>query len=182
MISLTVYLSCLLVTCAASALAAVSDFRGLTIPNIYSGLIAGSYLICILVLTALGHGALLPPLFSSVLAALIFFAITFVMFAAKILGAADSKLGTACVLWMGLSGFVAFLFYMTVFGGVLALISIVLRKWKPIKNPPAGSWLEKAQAGENKVPYGIAIFLGMLVSFVNLGYFNLNSFASFFPG
>ena len=100
----------------------------------------------------------------------------------KILGAADSKLGTACALWMGFQGFTGFLFYMTIFGGVLALASLVLKKWKPIKTPSAGSWLEKAQRGENKVPYGIAIFAGMLASFVNLGYFSFETFASFLSG
>lgn len=182
MIGLTVYLACIFITCAVAFLAATSDYKGMTIPNHYSAIIAGSFLLCTLVLHFTGYPPIWPSVKSALIAAFIFFAVTFIMFAMRILGAADSKLGTACALWMGFHGLTSFLFYMTIFGGVLAIASLVLKKWKPLKTPRPGSWIEKAQMGENKVPYGIAIFTGMLASFVNLGYFDYETFASFLSG
>lgn len=182
MFSLIIYLSGLLVSVAAGFLAARSDLRGFTIPNLYSFMIGGGYIACFVLLSLTGQTSLLPPLFSSLLAALLFFCISFAMFALNILGAADSKLGTAYAFWIGLAGLPAFLFYMTIFGAFIAVFSLVLRKFKPFKNPPVGTWFEQAQSGSNKIPYGVAIFTGMLVSFINLGYFKYETFVSFFSG
>lgn len=72
-----------------------------------------------------------------------------------------------------------FLFYMALVGGVLGLVALALRKWKPVKNPAEGSWIARVQAGENKVPYGAAIAAGALASFVELGYFSSEVLSSF---
>ncbi len=182
MIALTVFLSCLFVVCAAGVMASLSDLRGLVIANFYSLIVAGAFGLCFLCLILLGNADVLPPLVSSLLAAAVFFGITFVMFSLGMLGAADSKLGTTYALWVGLPGLAPFLFYMTLTGGLLALVSVILRKWSPVKNAKEGSWVHSVQEGHSKVPYGVAIFVGALASFLNLGYFEYETFVSLIRG
>ncbi|MDB2682928.1 prepilin peptidase [Alphaproteobacteria bacterium] len=179
MLSLVVFLSCLFVVCAVGVLASLSDLRGLTIPNIYTVIVGGAFAVCYAGLYIFGGADVLPSLVSSLIAAVIFFGITFAMFSLKMLGAADSKLGTAFALWVGLSGLPPFLFYMTIAGGVLAVVSLVLRKWAPVKSAPEGGWVHMVQSGHSKVPYGVAIFAGVLASFADLGYFKYETFVSF---
>jgi prepilin peptidase CpaA len=172
MLALIIYLTCLFVTLAVAVMAAWSDFKGLTIPNWHSGVIIASFFACYLLLWLLGDAAALGGILSHLVSALMIFAITVALFALKTMGAGDSKLSTALAFWFSISGLPAFLFYMTLIGGLIGVSAIAMHKWKPFKTAPAGSWVARAQAGENKVPYGIAIAAGALASFVKLGYFS----------
>jgi prepilin peptidase CpaA len=178
-IVLTIFLLCVLAALGVGVLAGVSDFRGLSIPNLYSLLIGGAFVVCYAVLWMAGRGDVVGSLSSHLLAAVAVFFLTFSMFAAKSLGAADSKLGTVYALWVGSTGLMPFLFYTALAGGVLGLAALGLRRWKPVKAPVAGSWVAAVQGGESKVPYGIAIVAGALASFVELGYFKPEVLASF---
>ncbi len=173
MLSLILFLSCLCVALGVGVLSALSDMRGLTIPNKYSLIVILAFLAAyggLWVLGGVGSGFVFFGPLSHALSALIVFVVTLVFFALRTLGAADSKLATAYALWVGLEGLAAFLVYMTLAGGVVALLSLIFKKWKPFKVPREGSWVARVQAGESKVPYGVAIFFGALVSFVKLGY------------
>lgn len=171
MFFLILFLSCLLVALGTGVLAGWSDFRGLVIPNLYSAIVLGAF--------ALAWGGMLladgPSVFSGIGshlgAALVMFVATYGMFAARMIGAADSKIGTAFALWVGLKGLVPFLFFMTLAGGVLGVAALSLRRWKPWPGAPEGSWPARAQAGENAVPYGIAIVVGAFAAMVAVGYF-----------
>jgi Flp pilus assembly protein protease CpaA len=180
MILLILFLACVFVVVATGVLAAVSDFRGLVIPNLYSGLVIGAFVVCYAGLWLGGaQGTVFSPISSHILAAVVVFAVTLVMFLLKGLGAADSKLGTGFALWTGLQGLLPFLFYMALVGGLLGIAALILRKIKPIQGLRADSWIARVQAGENKVPYGIAIVIGALASFVKLGYFDPGVLSSF---
>lgn len=167
------------VALGTGALAAVSDLKSLTIPNIYSVLVCGAFLVTYVSMVFFGHDDLFFPFLSHLLGALIVFIVTLVMFAFGLLGAADSKLATAFALWVGLKGLFVFLFYMTLFGGILGVCALLLRRFKPFKSPAEGTWISVAQSGGNKVPYGVAIFLGALISFLTLGFFDYEHLASF---
>jgi len=182
MLSLIIFLTSIFLIIVIGAKASWSDMQGLTIPNKYTVAAFGVYIVCFLSLKLLGRADILPSLQSSLLGALIFFGVTFAMFAAKLLGAADSKLGTALSLWMGAKALPFFLFYMTLMGGVLALVALFLKKKPLIKDPKPGSWIDQVQKGDSKVPYGVAIFVGMLATFVKLGYFKYETFVSFIVG
>ncbi len=171
MIALVIFLICIFVIVAVGALAAWSDLKGMTIPNWHSGVVMGSFFVAFFAMRFLGHGEVFSSIFSHLVAGGIVFLMTVVLFALKSIGAADSKLSTAYAFWAGVHGLPAFLFYMTLAGGLIGLTAIALGKWKPVKNPPAGSWVARVQAGENKVPYGVAIVVGALACFLNLGYF-----------
>jgi prepilin peptidase CpaA len=179
MILLTIFLMFVFVALAMGVLASISDLKGLTIPNLYSGIIIGAFALCYAIMWLGGRDDVFGSLSSHILAALIVFLVTLVMFMLKGLGAADSKLGTAYALWVGIQGLMPFLFYMALTGGLLGVVALLLRKYKPFKNPKAGSWIDRVQAGESKVPYGIAIALGALASFVELGYFSPEVLSSF---
>lgn len=77
-------------------------------------------------------------------------------------------------LWVGIGGLMPLFFFMALFGGILGVSTLMLRKWKPVKEPSKGSWIERAQAGAQDVPYGIAIFAGALVAFWQMGYLQPN--------
>ncbi len=179
MFLLIIYLACLFVAVGTGVLAGMSDIRGLKIPNMYSVVVILAFVVCYGVLWAFGREDVLSSLSSHLLGAVIVFGVTAAMFAFGMIGAADSKLGTAYALWVGLRGIFPFLFYMTLVGGLLGLVSLVIKKRKPFKSPPEGSWIAQVQAGESKVPYGVAIVIGALASFVNIGYFSVDVLASF---
>ncbi len=179
MILLILFLACVFVALGAGVFAGLSDFRGLVIPNSYSVVIMAAFFAAYFFLWVGRHEGMFYGLTSCLLAGLLVFGITAAMFAARAIGAADSKLATAYALWMGIPGLVPFIFYTTLAGGLLGIAAIVLRKYKPIKTPKEGTWVARVQAGENKVPYGIAIVGGALASFVKLGYFDGEALRSF---
>ena len=179
MFLLIIYLVCLFIAIGTGVFAGLSDIRGLKIPNLYSGVVILAFVACYGLLWAFGRGDVFSSLSSHLLGAVIVFGVTAAMFAFGMIGAADSKLGTAYALWVGLLGIFPFLFYMTLAGGVLGVVSLVIKKRKPFKSPSKGSWVAQVQAGESKVPYGVAIVFGALASFVNIGYFDLDVLASF---
>lgn len=171
MIGFIIFLFGVLVTLGMCGMAAWSDFRGFRIPNIVSLVILGAFVVAYGVLTLTGQRetVFFSPM-SHIGAALIIFMITGFMFALKQLGAGDSKFATVIALWVGLPGLVPFLFYMAMSGGVVAALSLFLKKWKPIKNAPQGSWIAKAQEGHPSVPYGIALAVGAFAAFLFGGY------------
>lgn len=185
MIGFLFFLFGLLVTIGMCGLAAWSDFKGFRIPNFISAVIIAAFGVAYGVTYLTGqHDDIFSPLRSHLAAAGIVLMVTMAMFGLKLLGAGDSKFATALALWAGISGLTVFLVYMTLLGGVIALVSLALRKWKPLTLPLpgvfAGSWPQKAQEGHNSVPYGIAIAGGALISFLNHGYFSLEKWAAMF--
>ena len=160
-----------------SVLAAWTDFKGYKIPNIISLVIIIAFGVAFAVTSYTGQAELIFMSLKSHLGAFFLMLIlSMAMFACKIMGAGDSKMASAIALWLGWSGLVPFLFYMAMMGGLLAAMSLLLKKYKPLKTPLpnvlVGTWLEKAQSGVNKVPYGIAIAFGAIVAFIFLGYFS----------
>lgn len=179
MVALILFLICLFTVIGTGVLAAWSDFKGLVIPNLYSVIIIGGFVVAFGLMWLLGADHVFGPILSHLISGLIVFAITALMFALKSLGAADSKLGTAYALWVGLPGLLPFLFYMAILGGVLGVAALVLRKWRPVKSPAKGGWIAQVQGGSNKVPYGIAIVFGALCAFVHNGYADASFLSQF---
>ena len=154
----------ILATLGMCGLAAWTDFKGYRIPNIVPVVIACAFFISFGITWATGQNEIIfLSLSSHIGSAIVVLLVTFAMFAFKVFGAGDSKMAVSVSLWLGLPGLAPFLFYMTLIGGILAAASLLLKKYKPIKNPPAG-WLRQAQEGSNDIPYGIAIADGTLIA------------------
>lgn len=108
-------------------------------------------------------------------------AVSFTLYVGKIIGAGDVKYITVISLWAGSSDIMAFLFYMAIFGGVLALIYLFFRDyltffsdklWQSFQKLEASFpffekvWMGSEKGAEKgkrqiieakKIPYGIAV-------------------------
>lgn len=174
---------CVLVALGFGLAAAWSDFNGFTISNLYSVAIVVAFVPAFLILHWMApEVAYFASWKSHLLAAFLVFGVSFLLFFTNVLGAGDLKLASVYALWVGMGGLLSFLFFMTLFGGVLGLVTIMVQKTKPFKAPPEGSWLARAQEGVSAVPYGIAIIFGAVVAFYQVGYFDLAALAALAKG
>ncbi len=153
---------------------AISDFKTMTIPNIYAGGIILAFIPAYLADALGGDPGLefFAAWQSHLAAAALVFALTFVMFFLGAIGAGDSKFCAAVALWVALPGLAPFLFYMALGGAALALFTKQLNKKVIFPDAKDGSWIARAQGGYKGLPYGIAICLGAIIAFVQLGYFS----------
>lgn len=173
MIMLIFFLICVFVTMGIGVLAGIADFRAMTIPNHYSVYVIALFVLAYGVM-ALGGGAYyaFKPIQWHLASAGLMFVVTFAMFGLRLIGAGDSKFASACALWVSLRDLPAFIFYMTIMGALLGVAALVMRRRKPFANAMAGGWVDQVQNGASKVPYGIAISFGMIIAFVQAGYFS----------
>ena len=105
----------------------------------------------------------LSDILFDLLAAAIVFAAGFVLFAVGGLGGGDAKLAPGAVLWVGYDGFLEFVFAMTIAGGVLAVVLLVLRGGLGAAAVPPER-LPLALRKGSPVPYGIAISVGAILN------------------
>lgn len=180
MIVFLIFMVGVLFVVGVCALAAWSDVCTMKIPNIYSLAIVGAFPVVYGLVWLLGGAPLFSGLFSHILGGVIVFVVTAPLFFLRVMGAADSKLGSALGLWLGIKGVFPFVVYMSVFGGLLAVLTMAIKRLKPFQEPKEGTWIYQIQNGANKVPYGVAIFIGMLWAFWDVGYLNPAAFVTFF--
>ena len=146
MLTLLIFLFCLSVAISMLYVSARSDFKSFTIPNEYPLVIVGTFVVAFLATSFLKSDVTVFSSFTShIIAFAVVLVVTVMMYSFKLLGAGDSKLMAAVGLWLGLSGLVPFLFYMSVGGGALGLATLYLRKNQRFPEPPAGSWIDSAQ-------------------------------------
>ncbi|HEV7322060.1 MAG TPA: prepilin peptidase [Ensifer sp.] len=135
--------------------AAFSDLLTMTIPNRVSAILIGGFFI-----VALMSGMGLVEIGLHLAASAAVFAVCFALFATNVMGGGDAKLLTACAIWFGLTpSLTAFLLYVSVFGGLLTLAVLMLRRQEHsilASGIPVPHLLLTAK----KIPYGIAIALG----------------------
>ncbi|MDD9899590.1 MAG: prepilin peptidase [Alphaproteobacteria bacterium] len=154
-----------LVVFAVSCLSCVSDVKSLRIPNIYSVIVLAAFLVAFFVSPdSFGKwwyhfGAFLGM-----------FVMTFLMYLTGQFGSGDTKLASVLALWVGLKGLFAFMFYVTLVGGLLAGISLYIQRKKPFRAPQEGSWIAQLQDGHNAVPYGVAIVFGAWMALFHTGF------------
>ncbi len=153
-------LICLVLSGLALFAAAYRDAKEFRIPNYTSLVIAISFFV---------YAALsLSPIEIAfhVMVASIIFALTFILYMKNSFGAGDVKLLSALSLWAGSTTIMPFLFAVSVFGGMLALLILMCRKNKSlhtqIHNKKLNTlihWMKTRQ----EVPYGVAIACGGLL-------------------
>ncbi len=152
------------VVLAVTLLSCRSDIMSLRIPNTHSVTI----LLCF-VPAYLATPPVFSPLWHHLAALFLIFAVTYAMFFAGMMGGGDAKLASALALWAGLRGLIPFVFFMSLAGGLLAAVTLVIRKKKPFQNPRAGSWIAEVQSGKDAIPYGVAISVGAWAAFFHTG-------------
>lgn len=173
-----VILTLILFTTGLMIASAITDFRAMKIPNLFPSLIAIGFVIAWVLKTALGLDVFQSAT-SHFLSGAIVFIIMIILFFAKIFGGGDAKIIPAIALWTGVQGLPAFLMVTSVVGGLLAVISIVMRRTnvgqklltKLIQKPYLqNGWVSEMVKGKSTVPYGIAIAIGGIVAFRTIGY------------
>lgn len=152
----------------AMAFAAANDLFTMKIPNLISLALAGGFLALALLTRmpletfgihlACGFGVL---------------ALTFTLFAFRLLGGGDAKLMAAGALWMGAEHIIDFVGFVTIFGGALCLLILSYRRLVPANALPLAEWVQRLHIAGGPVPYGIAIAAGGLVIFPSTDLFRM---------
>lgn len=173
MLFLVVFLTAMIVAIVLGVMSGWSDFRGMTIPNTYALGILLAFIFAFTACALSNNPQPFQPLMSHVIAGGVAFVITFTMTLLKLMGGGDSKLITVFSFWMGVKYVALFLFIMASAGALLAVLAILVKKFKPFKTPREGGWIARAQAGQPVIPYGIPIALAGLVVFVEAQYLSM---------
>jgi prepilin peptidase CpaA len=150
---------------AILAYAAVMDIKTYTIENWISLAIIALFPAVLFLNQGFEFSTLVSHL-SAGLAMLLFGA---ALFFTGAFGGGDAKLIAALAVWIGWKGIMPFLLIMSLAGGLLTLVILVVRRWELFKNTNQ-EWLLKMQEKDRGVPYGVAI------SFAGICYFLMNSF------
>lgn len=138
--------------------AAISDMLTMKIPNLASIVLALGFLVL-----ALATGMPMIKIGGHLLAGFVVLAICFVMFNLGWIGGGDAKLAAATSLWLGFGLLPSYGVLASIFGGILTLAILQMRRLHDV-----GGFLSRfaiGKAGDAKVgiPYGIALAAAGLV-------------------
>jgi prepilin peptidase CpaA len=84
------------------------------------------------------------------------------LFHLRLVGGGDAKLLAAAALWVGYEQLIPFIVYVTIFGGVLALVLLAYRR-APAGALPLPNWASRLHNPGEGMPYGVAITAGALI-------------------
>jgi prepilin peptidase CpaA len=97
--------------------------------------------------------------------ALIVLIVAFAFFSFGWMGGGDAKLAAATALWFGFGETLPYLVYAAVFGGILTLALLAVRRWPlPLFLNKVG-WIQRLHNHKSGVPYGIALAFAGLVTY-----------------
>jgi prepilin peptidase CpaA len=108
------------------------------------------------------------------LSGVIVLAVTALMFFTRLLGGGDAKLMASLALWLQPSQLIEFVMIMSLAGGVIAGIAVLLKRTNILTRMPAilgpdDGWLASLNRGETVVPYGIAIAIATALTLFSKG-------------
>ena len=137
---------------AAMAFAAASDLVSMSISNRLSiALLLGFFVMAAMI------GMPLADVGRHVMACLLVLAVAFVFFALGWIGGGDAKLAAATALWIGFPLLLEYTLVAAIFGGMLTLMLLQLKRF-PLPLPLAAQpWIARLHTLENGIPYGIAL-------------------------
>lgn len=99
------------------------------------------------------------------------FAVCFGLFWIGVLGGGDAKMASALALWIPLNALPGFIMIMALIGGVLGFSALILKgKSDWLKPSNKEGWIAALSRGESTVPYGVALMIAAIYSFLQLGY------------
>ena len=101
------------------------------------------------------------------LAGLLVFAIGFVFFSFRWVGGGDVKFAIAIAAWIGFNQLLLVYFFVSsLFGGVLTIFILILRRWSVIQMLPPWRWLERLRDPKVGIPYGVALAAGVFMTYI----------------
>jgi prepilin peptidase CpaA len=158
MIVITLAILTILPLCLA--LAAISDFVSMTIPNRVSAVALAAFLVL-----APFSGLAWPEIGMNLVAGLAVFAVCFALFAANVMGGGDAKLLTATAVWFGFNhSLLVLLATVGYVGGAVTLVFLLLRS-QAGSVMAMGIPLPPSLINVRKIPYGIAIAIAGFLTF-----------------
>jgi prepilin peptidase CpaA len=150
---------------ALMAFAASSDLLTMTISNKLSlALIAG---FCLLTLVI---GMSWPAIGTHLVAAALVLMVSFGFFSQGWIGGGDAKLVAATALWFGFDNLIDYLVYASLFGGVLTIALIQLRKLPLPASLARQPWILRLHDAGGGIPYGIALAAAALTVYPKTGW------------
>jgi prepilin peptidase CpaA len=149
----------LLVFVFAMVSAAVSDFMTYKIRNTLILTLLLSYFVFAPIVGIPGH-----EIGRSVAVAGAVLLVSFALFAAGWIGGGDAKLAAVTTLWLGANNAVAYLVFLSLLGGVLAVIVYCCRTWPLPERLVNTIWIARLRGRVKgaELPYGVAITLAGL--------------------
>ena len=91
--------------------------------------------------------------------------VAFTFFSFGWVGGGDAKLAAATALWFGFSETLPYLVYAAIYGGILTLALLVVRRWPlPLFLNRIG-WIQRLHNHKTGIPYGIALAVAGLVTY-----------------
>ena len=141
--------------------AAVEDMARLRISNTLSVLVAGLFAVWV------GVAGWENELWQNGTLFLAVFALGCMLFAMNWMGGGDVKLLTACALWFDWQAALPWFVYVTMGGGILALLIVAGRRLVPRATREGSSLAIFARSGP--IPYGVAIALGTIMALYMVG-------------
>lgn len=150
----------LMVFPVAMAFAAANDLFTMRIPNRISVVLIGFF-----VVAAFAAGLSPETIAFHFLTGVVVLAMMFGLFALGKLGGGDAKLMAAGALWMGPALIINFVAYVTIFGGLLAVVVLCYRKFVPAHSWQLPGWAHRLHANGTGIPYGIAIAASGLMQY-----------------
>ncbi|MFV0281955.1 MAG: prepilin peptidase [Rhodoblastus sp.] len=138
--------------------AAISDMLTMKIPNLVSIILTIAFFIM-----AVAIGLPWMTIVWHLVAGLLMLAICFILFNLGWIGGGDAKLAAATSLWLGFGLIASYGVFASVFGGVLTLVILQLRRMTlegPLFSAP---WLVRLCEKNGGIPYGIALAAAGLV-------------------
>lgn len=151
---------------ALMAFAASSDLLTMRISNRLVLLLAAGFFV-----VALAINMPMQQLAMHVLCALAVLVVAFTFFALGWVGGGDAKLAAATTLWLGFGMTLPYLAYSAVFGGVLTLVILALRRVPLTPFIARIAWLERLHDRKTGVPYGIAMAAAGVLVYSNTAIF-----------
>jgi prepilin peptidase CpaA len=140
------------------AVAGVWDLASFTIPNFLSIALIGLFAVF-----AFAAGLTLPAVGLHLLAGLAGLVLGFGLFAMGWIGGGDAKLFAAVALWLGFHDLLNYALLASVFGGVLTLALLALRRL-PLPVPLVRqAWALRLHDARSGIPYGVALAIGAFV-------------------
>ena len=137
---------------AAMALAASMDLLTMTIPNRLSLAVAAGYLVL-----AIAAGSPASEIAYNLSCGLVVLALTFALFTQGWIGGGDAKLAAATAMWLGWGAIADYGLSAAIYGGVLTLAILIIRKVSLPSWMSAQAWVARLHDAKTGVPYGIAL-------------------------
>lgn len=134
------------------AWAAMSDMLTMTISNRIS--IA---LVVLFIVMAFAAGLSWTSMGYHLSCGLLVLTITFTMFALGWIGGGDAKLAAATAVWVGFSDVLAYAVIAAIFGGILTLFLLQIRRFPLPDILNRQPWIARLHNDKTGIPYGIAL-------------------------